>query len=312
MKGLVKCDLCGKEFEKEIRAINEARKGKYRIFCSKDCFRKARSKTEIRQCLTCGLDVEVKQNRICRSKTGKIFCSSSCAAKNNNLGRHRTEQEKAKISMALFGRRRNGEGNSWTTASCLICGKEFKYPFGRHRVTCSSPCGQIHQFGSLPYSKEEAVALLLKMKQETGDTPSSKLIERRVVHAIKRYFGTWNKAMQSLGLDPNTQWIRKKNLLCLDGHKAESISEMLVDNWLYENGIKHERMKLYPEGKMNCDFFLCDLNIWMEYFGLAGQHPYYDKKILMKREIAKRHGIRLIEILPCHLYPKIKIAEFLK
>ena len=311
-KRFVKCDLCGKKFEKEIRAINWARREGYRIFCSRWCHSSAKNRTDIRRCLACGCEIRVRQSDIQRSKTGRFYCSQSCAAKKNNLGRKLSSKTKAKISRALFGKRRNGKGNSWTTATCLVCRREFKFPSRHRRVVCSVQCGQIYRFGSLPCSKEEAIALIAEIKNKIGDTPSTKIVGRKIHHAILKYFGSWNKAMKELGYQPNTQWMSKKNLKCLDGHRADSISEMIIDNWLYEHGITHERAKVYPGGKSNCDFYLCKLGIWMEYFGLAGQHPEYDKKIFMKREMAKRLGIRLVEIMPYHLYPRIRIGELLE
>jgi len=50
---------------------------------------------------------------------------------------------------------------------------------------------------------------------------------------------------------------------------------------------------------------------FIEYWGLKGQEDY-DKKILIKREIAKEYGIPLIEIYPKdlpNLETKLKILK---
>jgi len=67
--------------------------------------------------------------------------------------------------------------------------------------------------------------------------------------------------------------------------------------------IKHERFKPYPEGRFLCDFYLPDMCLWLEFFGLAGQNKEYDKKILHKRMLAKKHGLVLAEVYPKDLYP---------
>lgn len=315
-KGIVRCDLCGKEFEKEVRAINEARRGGWRIFCSIDCRTKARTTSSVVKCLACGKDVIVTAGEVRRSETGKFYCGSSCAARMRNLGRHRTEEEKEKISRSLFEVNHEGEnwegiGKNGSESVCCVCGNKFRHSVSQNRVVCSMGCRNIYLFGSLPYSKEEAIRLIREKRNETGDTPSTKEMGKKVVSVMLRYFRSWNEAMESLGYKPNTQWMSKKKLKCLDGHRADSISEMVVDNWLYEHGIVHERSKLYPEGRMNCDFFLPESNTWVEYFGLAGQHKGYDDAVLKKREIAKRFGMNLIEIKPCFLYPKMMLDKLL-
>lgn len=308
-KAVVRCDLCGKEFEKEVRAINEARRGGYRTFCSKECHHNAKSKTEKRQCDTCGVEIEVQRNAIVGSKTGRFYCSGSCAAKTNNLGRVRTDESRGKTSKALFGKRRNGEGDSWATANCLVCGKKFKYLTSRDRIMCSVKCSQLYQFGVLPYSKEEVVEMVGSLIVQFGQAPSSKLVERKLFSAAVRFFGSWNKLIRELGCKPNSQWVRFKPT-CRDGHKADSISEMLVDNWLFERGIRHERRKAYPEGRYTCDFYLPDMDLWVEYFGIDNRH-WYQETMRVKEDMAKRHGLKLIGILPVHLYPEVKLGEML-
>jgi len=309
-KGLVRCDLCGKEFEKEIRAINEARKGGYRIFCSRGCYHDAKSKTEKRRCGTCGIEIEVFRNTIQSSKTGRFYCSNSCAAKTNNLGRVRTEESRDKTSKALFGRSRSGAENSWVTSICLVCGAEFRHLRVRGKITCSVRCGQVYQFGALPYSKEEVVDKVAGLIVQFGKAPSSKLVEWKLRSAVRRFFGSWNNLMRVLGCKPNSQWVRFKPV-CKDGHKADSISEMLVDNWLFGHGIRHERRKRYPEGRYTCDFYLPDSDVWVEYFGINNRH-WYQETMRVKEDMAKRHGLKLVGICPSDLYPEMRLSELIK
>jgi len=130
--------------------------------------------------------------------------------------------------------------------------------------------------------------------------------------AAARFFGSWNKTMKSLGIPPNTKWLVRGRIPCKDGHIADSISEKIVDDWLFKHDIDHDRRKQYPEGRYNCDFFLTGSNIWVEYFGLLGDHKDYDATVEIKREMAKRFGFTLLEIVSSDLYPENKLANIFR
>ena len=120
------------------------------------------------------------------------------------------------------------------------------------------------------------------------------------------YFGTWNNAIKAAGYEPNERWFTQRNsrdLYAKDGHLCKSISEIIIDDWLFENNISHEREKLYPEGKYRCDFIIG--NFFIEFFGLATAldiDPYYAETITKKREMCKKYKIPLIELYEKELY----------
>lgn len=120
--------------------------------------------------------------------------------------------------------------------------------------------------------------------------------------SCRKYFGSWNKAMLAAGIVPNTQNLLRKRIRCTDGHLADSLSERILDDCLYKHGIQHERHKRYPEGKYTCDFYLPELNLWVEYFGLFGSKGIYNKVVGRKREMAKSYGLHLVEIFPTDIY----------
>jgi len=309
--GIVKCDQCGKGFEKKNREINWARKCGYKIFCSGECRKKSQVKTEMRKCLACGCDISIMPSQIRRSETGKFYCGSSCAARMRNLGRHKTEEEKQKISQSLFGKSRDG-GNSRIESICVVCGKKFSHLIAEDRQACSISCGQILRFGSLPFTKEEVIYKIKDAADKLGRTPTSKEVVSKLTGAAQKFFGTWNKAIGDCGLDANTEWMRKIRVLCRDGHMADSLSERIVDDWLSEKGIEHERCKTYPkEFRLNCDFYLVRYNVWLEYFGLAGEHKHYDETVERKKKLARGLGLKLVYLLPSDLYPDRKIGEAL-
>ena len=77
-----KCDNCDKEFLIESRYIK--RKVKNR-FCSIDCkYKFIKKKNNVKCECVCGKLFERKKSQANKSKSGKLFCSSSCSATHNN------------------------------------------------------------------------------------------------------------------------------------------------------------------------------------------------------------------------------------
>jgi len=66
----------------------------------------------------------------------------------------------------------------------------------------------------------------------------------------------------------------------VDGHMVRSRAELLIDNFLYYNGIVHcyER-KLDIVEPMFCDFYIPDRNVYIEYWGLEENSKYYERKL---------------------------------
>ncbi len=70
-----------------------------------------------------------------------------------------------------------------------------------------------------------------------------------------------------------------------DGHLCDSVSELLIDNWLYENKIPHERDAHYPGTHHKSDWAIMieEQKTFVEYFGLANDSPRYDRAIEEKK-----------------------------
>lgn len=117
----------------------------------------------------------------------------------------------------------------------------------------------------------------------------------------RRFFGTWNNAVEAAGFDPNPVMFARKQI-ANDGHICDSLAEKIIDDYLFEKGIKHERSCPYPEGDYTADFKIGDK--YIEYFGLAGEHARYDELMEIKKEIVFRHKINMLEIYPKNLYAK--------
>jgi hypothetical protein len=117
------------------------------------------------------------------------------------------------------------------------------------------------------------------------------------------YFGTWNNAIKAAGYEPNERWFSPRDLYAKDGHLCKSISEIIIDDWLFESNILHTREESYPKGRYRCDFAVN--NIFIEFFGLVNASNVasnYAEIIKKKREICQQYKIPLIELYEKDLY----------
>ena len=75
---------------------------------------------------------------------------------------------------------------------------------------------------------------------------------------------------------------RKKypaNYRCMDGHYVRSRAEVMIDNWLYTNGIAHAYERKLPiEQDVYSDFFIKAGNVYIEFWGMT------DEKYLARKE----------------------------
>ena len=81
-----------------------------------------------------------------------------------------------------------------------------------------------------------------------------------------------------------------------DGHYVRSKAEMLIDNFLYTNGIVHAyERKLPVEEDVLCDFYLLTGRVYIEFWGLEND-PRYEARKREKLEVYRRHNLNLIEL----------------
>ncbi len=208
------------------------------------------------------------------------FCSRSCAASINNS---KFPKRKAKIKI------------------CEYCGKEFK---GDGEKYCSKKCKDQTQI----ISKGEILRQIKDFYKRKKRIP----LKREFPHymAIRARFGTWNKAIETAGFEPNPVMFAKK-YIANDGHKCDSLAEKIIDDWLYRRKIKHKRRISYPEEKkLTADFVI--RNNWVEFYGLKGEIKDYDELIKRKRKLCKKYNLPLIEIYPKDLFPVNRLLEIIK
>ncbi len=164
---------------------------------------------------------------------------------------------------------------------CSFCGKRiFNY-----RIYCSVKCRSEHQ----SINEKEILDQIKKFYAEHGRIPLKR--EFNHYHAARNRFGNWNNAVRAAGYKPNPIMFADK-CLATDGHICDSIAEKIIDDYLFEKEIEHERAVLYPEGIYTADFKIG--NKFIEYFGLAGEHQRYDELRKIKLRIPPLYPIPLI------------------
>lgn len=141
---------------------------------------------------------------------------------------------------------------------------------------------------------------ILKILQ---NKPSYKLIRER--------FGSWLKALiaAELLIDGTRETSRGIQTFAKDGHLCLSLGEKTIDDYLYSRNIPHLREIYYPGTRYRTDFVVD--NIFIEYFGLAGNKDY-DIKSQEKRKICNQHNILLIELYPKDLITIEKLEKKLE
>ena len=304
----VTCANCGKSFSRTRKKFMRAvRKGSNQ-FCSLECRCAFQTTKETVSCFNCGKLIQVHKSNIAKSKSGRSFCSNACSAVASNTGRVHTEETRGKISKGID--RYNtikGVIIDHTPILCVVCNESFK-PLRANQKTCSRDCGYFLQFGFMPLTKEEVIDYIQSVVKQMGHIPGSKHVSSSLMHAAVKFFGSWNKTMLSLGFQPNIQRTHRIHVRCSDGHIADSLSERVLDDWLYRQGIKHERSKQYPYNNHNCDFYLPDYDIWLEYFGMWGNNPVYDQTVGFKYFIASELNLNLVGVTANMLFPTITLT----
>jgi hypothetical protein len=82
-----------------------------------------------------------------------------------------------------------------------------------------------------------------------------------------------------------------------DGHMVRSRAEVLIDNWLYMQGLVHAYERRLPiEEECYCDFYLPGgKGVYIEFWGMESD-PKYRDRMAVKQAIYAKHGLRLIEL----------------
>ncbi len=92
---------------------------------------------------------------------------------------------------------------------------------------------------------------------------------------------------------------RKKypaNYRCMDGHYVRSRAEVMIDNWLYTNGIAHAYERKLPiESDVYSDFYIKAGNVYIEFWGMESDEKYIKRKAIKQKEYSDNE-FNLIEL----------------
>ncbi len=280
----VACANCQVVFSKPLHHVKQNIRLKHRFFCSLKCHYQHKTRAKLLVCENPKCFKKFLRNQAGISLNN--YCSRSCAAKINNQKYPRHPPR-----------------------SCAYCKKLHNRA---DSLYCSLACGKAGRF---TYTKDEIVNLIHKKYRELGRIPSKREV-KDLSDKCAHLFGSWNKAIVAAGFTPNRshddRMYKRARAVANDGHVCDSVSELIIDNWLTKNNIAHTRSVRYPSSNHTADWAIAGDSVFIEYFGLANESPRYDRAVREKLRLCKKHGIKLIKILPSNLYPKKNLGATMK
>ncbi|HKZ35764.1 MAG TPA: hypothetical protein VJ242_03560 [Patescibacteria group bacterium] len=280
----VTCDWCGKEFDREVRRINEAGSRDWKQYCSPECLRKSKLNGKDLICDNSECNKKFYRPKRDFDIATRHFCSHSCRARVLNLEKGIKNMKK-----------------------CL--NSDCKEKVLSFKKFCSNECfQQYRKINFNPHYKERVLSAIKQFVKENDRIPFKQEM-MKFYHPARFVFGTWNKAVEAAGFTPNQLKFTHK-YSANDGHICDSLAEKIIDDWLTARKIKHLFHEAYPyAGNFKSDFKVGDY--WIEFFGLAGQHKRYDELKTEKLRIIKKNKLHLISIYPKDLFPKSKLNQLL-
>lgn len=222
---------------------------------------------------------------------------------------HREISKKMGISL--------GSAFLWTKGIILTDDQKMAVMKRKHKVVFTPERRQklrqaakvnLSKFWKKPYSKKELLSKIQRFYLDKGRIPLKE--ELGSYWACQKRFGSWNNAVKAAGFEPNPVIFSKKSV-AKDGHNCDSFAEKIIDDWLCDKKIAHNRNFKYRKTKFTADFFIAP-NIIVEFFGLAGTQKLYDEVIKIKRKLSKNLSLKLIEIYPKDIKLKNRLNEIIK
>ncbi|MEK6476859.1 glycerol kinase [Catalinimonas sp. 4WD22] len=121
---------------------------------------------------------------------------------------------------------------------------------------------------------------------------------KHLIHEIKGATGDETYQKEEAEFKDSDDFRKKfpANLRTPDGHYVRSRAEILIDDFLYKNGIVHAyERKLNIDEEMYCDFYIPKEKIYIEYWGLEENQKYLDRK-KKKLDLYAKYKFNLIEL----------------
>lgn len=115
----VKCNNCGSAFDKKVKDVNVGLRKGHKFYCSSECQGKSKTILISCTCAMCGKTLLRSSHSIRASKSGRVFCNSSCSASYNNISRMGEKHPNFKGGRCSYRSKaiRNSNGN----ARCAVC-----------------------------------------------------------------------------------------------------------------------------------------------------------------------------------------------
>jgi hypothetical protein len=89
---------------------------------------------------------------------------------------------------------------------------------------------------------------------------------------------------------------------CLDGHRVRSLSELMIDNFFFQNGIKHEYEAVIlktvnsADKQYKYDWYFPEVDVYVEFFGFSGKK--YKENTEAKKKFYRKHRLNMIALTP--------------
>lgn len=274
----VTCEYCGKIYIKPVFRVRENKKNDWKNYCSRECQAKFYNKSKVYPCFNPDCDKKVIRRPSEIEPSGNIFCSHSCAATVTNKNREVFTSKYKTVKSKDLPECKHNDCNNIVSS--------------RYNQYCSIICSRRK---SIKYYRQKALQGINNFYKQHNRIP----MKREVCHLYqpaRRAFGTWNKAIQAAGFQPNPVQFAK-HCIAKDGHQCDSMSERIIDNWLYNRRIPHQINVEYPwKNGMTVDFKVIDF--WIEFFGLDGNLKRYDLLKDKKIKLAKKYNLHVLPIYP--------------
>ena len=111
-------------------------------------------------------------------------------------------------------------------------------------------------------------------------------------------FGSWDRAIEEAGFNPNdSSWGFVS--LAKDGHRCYSLAEKIIDNWLAEHSISHEKEAFCPASLRRADWRVGDERDFCEgvkFLHMSIQFLRNKKAHTPARELDKNLAIHYISL----------------
>lgn len=262
---------------------HEALKQGWKQYCSPKCLSIARIRSQKCVCVNplCRKEFLRQNKEIAKSELH--FCSRSCSAIYHNALKNKATM----LQVCL----RPG-------CNKFIRNKLMKY--------CSSLCATTDRLGTTKYTPDQVTDKIKIFVKTNGRIPTRNELGY-LNRLARRFFGTWNEAVKAAGFKANA--VRFANhFIANDGHPCDSLSEKIVDDWLFARRIPHQVKVKYPwNNGMTADFKVGEY--YIELFGLTGQLKKYDQLMKIKVQKIKELNLKLISIYLSDIFPKNKLES---